>query len=202
MTGVSIISTLPLDDNSISVNTKKWTKTRELVKGKWLGENVCDHVHGRYVIQRNLILRNSLTNEMKVDVDMFGSSVECGVLWEVDHTLIVAKESRRWWWLFWYIGEISAKSLWIQMTSFAACVKAMYSNSMLDKVTMGCFLELHETDLSPSKNAKPEIEWWSRVDAQSVSEYLQRDGVAPPRINEDFSYPWDTGWRVARIPGE
>ena len=42
-----------------------------------------------------MILRNSLSNEMKMNINMFGATVERGILGESDRALIVAKESGR-----------------------------------------------------------------------------------------------------------
>ena len=46
--------------------------------------------------------------------------------------------------------------------SLVACVRAMYSDSVLDRVMMGCFLVLQETTPVPMKNVNPEIECWWR----------------------------------------
>ena len=40
-----------------------------------------------------------------------------------------------------------------------AWVSAMYLNSVLERVIMGCFLVLHKTAPILTKKAKPEIEW-------------------------------------------
>ena len=70
----------------------------------------------------------------------------------------------------WKIEEKSLSSLWIQMISFDECVRAMYLASVLDKVMIGCFLELQETTPLPMKKVKPEMEWRWIWDAQSESE--------------------------------
>jgi hypothetical protein len=43
------------------------------------------------------------------------------------------------------------------MISFEEWVRATYSASVLDKVIIGCFLELQETTPFPMKKAKPHI---------------------------------------------
>jgi hypothetical protein len=45
----------------------------------------------------------------------------------------------------------SVRNLWIQRMSFEACVSATYSVSVLDKVTIGYFLQLQETIPVPIK---------------------------------------------------
>jgi len=55
-----------------------------------LGENVGDHIFGQTVFDRDVTLGNSLTNKVKVNVNVFHSSVELGVLGELDGTLVVA----------------------------------------------------------------------------------------------------------------
>ena len=39
-------------------------------------------------------MRNRLPNEMKMDVDMFGATMEGGILGETNRTLVIAVECR------------------------------------------------------------------------------------------------------------
>jgi hypothetical protein len=56
----------------------------------------------------------------------------------------------------------------------------LYSASVLDLDTVGCFLALHETTLDPRKTTKPPVDLLSSLDpAQSASE-------KPLTINGDF----------------
>jgi hypothetical protein len=53
----------------------------------------------------------------------------------------------------------SARNMHIQSASLEVYVAAMYSASVVDRVTMGCFLELQETAPLWIVNTDPEIEW-------------------------------------------
>jgi len=60
---------------------------------KWFGEDVTDHVISRTVFQNNMPSGNGLAYEMEVDVDVLCASVECCILWKVNHTLVVTEKS-------------------------------------------------------------------------------------------------------------
>ena len=63
-----------------SRNSKKTAESLEFYAGKRFGECVRNHVFSRAVEQGDVTMRNSLTNKMEMDVDVFGATVECGVL--------------------------------------------------------------------------------------------------------------------------
>ncbi|KIK32661.1 hypothetical protein CY34DRAFT_100975, partial [Suillus luteus UH-Slu-Lm8-n1] len=56
-----------------------------------------------------------------------------------------------------------------QMASFAACVAATYSASVVESVTSSCFFELQDTAPPSSKNAYPEIACLCSWEALSTS---------------------------------
>jgi hypothetical protein len=71
------------------------------------------------------------------------------------------------------IGErnpISERSLPIQMIFFEAWVSATYSDSVLERVMIGCFFELHDMAPLPKIRVKLEIECRWSWDAQSALE--------------------------------
>ncbi len=54
----------------------------------------------------------------------------------------------------WANGWINlVNSFLIHISSFDACVRATYSDSVLDRVITGCFLELQDMILFPMKKA-------------------------------------------------
>ena len=58
-----------------------------------------------------------------------------------------------------------------QMASQVALVKALYSASVDDKETVGCFLLLHDMTLEPMLKTYPEVDFLSSgFPAQSESE--------------------------------
>jgi len=66
------------------------TEVFELDTPERLGENVGDHIFGRTVFDYDVTLGDGLMNEVKVNIDVFHSSMELGVLGELDGTLVVA----------------------------------------------------------------------------------------------------------------
>jgi hypothetical protein len=67
------------------------------------------------------------------------------------------------------------------MISTVALVIALYSASVLDLETVGCFLALQDTMFDPRKMAKPHMDLWSsRQRAQLASEKLDTSN------DEDF----------------
>ena len=64
----------------------------------------------------------------------------------------------------------SCKRDLIQINSELALASALYSASVLDHSTMGCFLELQETRLSPRQTRNPLVDRLSETSpAQSTS---------------------------------
>ena len=87
------MSTLPLEKNVASKNSKKLVEFLKFDMSEQLGECICYHIIGRTVDNRNMTLRDCLMDEMEVDINMLGVSVEGRVLGKSDRPLIVTIES-------------------------------------------------------------------------------------------------------------
>ena len=64
---------------------------------------------------------------------------------------------------------ISLSSLRIQVNCFTACVKAMYSASVVDRATVLCFFELHMRQAPFMMHAYPDMDLVSARLAKSAS---------------------------------
>jgi len=92
------------------------------------------------------------------------------------------------------VGRETPSSLskdWSQHKSAAVLAKALYSNSVLERETVGCFLELQERSLLLMKMQKPDVDLLSSGQpAQSASKNAN-DGVNNCRVyfvfNKGFS---------------
>jgi hypothetical protein len=89
------MTTLPLEMDMGSEDSEEAAELLELETGERLRENVCDHVVGRTISQHDMTVGDSLTDEMKVNIDMFGAAVECGILQKMDGTLVIAMKCSR-----------------------------------------------------------------------------------------------------------
>lgn len=89
------MSTLPLEVNTGLDDPKESTKFLVLDTTEWLGEDVGDHVIRGTVLHRDVARGNSLADEMEVNVDVFGASVERSILGESDRALIVTEKCSR-----------------------------------------------------------------------------------------------------------
>ena len=87
------MSTLPLKKNVASKNSEKLAEFLKFDTSKQLGECIHYHIIGRTVDNGNMTLRDCLTDEMEVDINMLGASVEGRVFGKSDRTLIVTIES-------------------------------------------------------------------------------------------------------------
>ena len=67
---------LPLEENTALKDIEESTELLEFESSKRFGKSVCNHVIGRTVGQGDMTLGDCLTDEMKVNVDMFGASVK------------------------------------------------------------------------------------------------------------------------------
>ena len=83
-------STLPLEDDKVSVDSKKTVELLELETGKGFCECVSDHVVSGTIEESDVLLRNGLSNKVKVNVNMFSATVKGGILRETYHTLVIA----------------------------------------------------------------------------------------------------------------
>ena len=61
--------------------------------GERFGKNVGRHIFGGNVFQFDIARRDSLADEVEMDVDMFGSTVKCSVFRQANHALIIAVKS-------------------------------------------------------------------------------------------------------------
>ncbi|KAG6855246.1 hypothetical protein C0995_006562, partial [Termitomyces sp. Mi166 len=57
-------------------DTEKFTEFFKLDMGKGLGEDVRDHIESGNVVELDMTRRDSLANEVEMNVDVFGTSVE------------------------------------------------------------------------------------------------------------------------------
>jgi hypothetical protein len=86
--------------------------------------------------------------------------------------------------------NVSLMKAQIQMASFAAWVAATYSASVVDRVTISCLFELHETAPPSIRKTYPEIAWRSSFDIPSASVYPVMDlSVDRPRTNHRSFVP-------------
>ena len=62
----------------------------ELETGKGFCECVSDHVVSGTIEESDVLLRNGLSNKVKVDVNMFSATMKGGILRETYHALVIA----------------------------------------------------------------------------------------------------------------
>ena len=67
--------------------------------------------------------------------------------------------------------RMSPRNIHIQIASFAACVTATYSDSVVDNETRACFLEFHQTAPPSMQKAYPEIACRCSCEFPSASLY-------------------------------
>ncbi len=86
----------------------------------------------------------------------------------------------------------SFMSFVIHMASLVACVLAMYSACIIDRVIVGCRLVLQEMVPPPIMNTNPMVDLLSsRSMAQSASQYPTKPwGVNPPKRNLNYKLPY------------
>jgi hypothetical protein len=71
------------------------------------------------------------------------------------------------------------------MISAVAFASALYSDSVLERETVACFLALQEMRLPPKNIAYPPVDQWSStLPAQSASEKADRSGAG---VGEDLN---------------
>ena len=73
-------TTLPLENNVASKHTKKNMELLKLETSKWLCEDVRYHIVGGAIEEADMALRDSLTDKTEVDIDVFCSTMESGIL--------------------------------------------------------------------------------------------------------------------------
>jgi hypothetical protein len=73
------ITTLPLEKDAASENSKKSAKFLELDTSKGFRECVSYHVIRRTVDYVDMSMSNGLPNEMKMNIDMLGSTMKGGI---------------------------------------------------------------------------------------------------------------------------
>ena len=74
-----------------SEDSEETAELLELETGEWLCEYIYDHA----ILQCDMNVGNSLSNKMKMNVDMFGAAVECGILGKSDSTLVITEKHGR-----------------------------------------------------------------------------------------------------------
>ena len=66
--------------NAASEDSEKLAEFLEFETGERLGKGVRNHVVSRAIDERDVTLRDSLTNKMEVDINMFCATVKGGIL--------------------------------------------------------------------------------------------------------------------------
>jgi len=87
--------TLPLKMDMGSEDPKEAVELLKLETGEWLCENVHDHIVSRTIMQCDMTMGDSLTDEMKLNINMFGAATECGILQKMDGTLVITMKCSR-----------------------------------------------------------------------------------------------------------
>ena len=65
--------------NAGSEESEEGVELLELDSGKRLGENITNHIFGWAVFDNDVASGNGLTNEMKVNINVFGASMESSI---------------------------------------------------------------------------------------------------------------------------
>ena len=76
------------------LKSKEIAKFSELVMRKGFSKNISNHIISWNIMKRKMVLRNGLTNEMKMNVDMFGASMKSGISGKTNSTLIITEKWR------------------------------------------------------------------------------------------------------------
>ena len=69
-------NTPPRERHAASKHSKKVAELLELETSEWFCEDVRYHVIGRAIGKANMALRDGLTNEMEVNIDVLCSTME------------------------------------------------------------------------------------------------------------------------------
>ena len=88
--------------------------------------------------------------------------------------------------------RMSPRHIRIQIASFAACVTATYSDSVVDSETRACFLKFHETAPPSMQKAYPDIACRCSCEFPSASLY--------PSILNQFIHPASAQESVPPLP--
>jgi hypothetical protein len=86
------------------------------------------------------LLCNNIANEVISDIDVLRAGMEFIILGYRDGGLVITIDGDR---AGKWTSDLS-DNMHIHCASFAAWVAAMYSASVVDRATIGCFFELHE----------------------------------------------------------
>jgi hypothetical protein len=89
------VMTLPLKMDVVSENPKETAELLKLETHKQLHENISNHVVGRAILQHDVTLGDGLMDEVKVNINVFGAAMECGILGKVNCTLVVTVKCSR-----------------------------------------------------------------------------------------------------------
>ena len=66
--------------NAASEDSEKLAEFLEFETGERFGKGVRNHVVSRAIDERDVTLRDNLTNKMEVDINMFCATVKGGIL--------------------------------------------------------------------------------------------------------------------------
>ena len=95
-----------------------------------------------------------LMHEVVLDVDVLAVHVMSWIIYVIDRSLIIDIDHSQ-------SGVQEAGSVLNQIAECNERLVAMYSASILNKATVGCFFDVQATAPPTTRNVFPEIDFWS-----------------------------------------
>ena len=120
---------------------------------KWLGEDVCELSTSFDELDDNLTSIDTVSEEVKLNVDVLAPVVENQILREGDGGLVVHHQC---WWVSFHTGQLAQQPA--QPHNWhATMAAATYSASHVDSATTFCFSDNHEIGADPRKTSTPKV---------------------------------------------